>query len=128
MSRGDWVKRALHNNRLTRSLVHAMLARRFHCWSTAGRTCFASVGQQLLDGPCTHHCSLPMMAFVNSLHLDRPPRSPVRYLPSAMTSRIARWMLSASWSNTQVGKSGQQPLLHSTSPKGATHQLAELCT
>ena len=40
-------------------------------------------------------CSLPMIALVNSLHFERPPRSPVRYLPSAMTSRIARWMLSA---------------------------------
>lgn len=35
------------------------------------------------------------IAFVNSVFVDLPPRSAVRYFPSAMVLRIASWILSA---------------------------------
>ena len=36
-----------------------------------------------------NHCMLPMMAFVNSEVLELPPKSPVRYFPSAMVPSTA---------------------------------------
>mmetsp|Transcript_5576 Transcript_5576/g.15015 ORF Transcript_5576/g.15015 Transcript_5576/m.15015 type:complete len:265 (+) Transcript_5576:483-1277(+) len=42
------------------------------------------------------HCRLLITALVKSLVVASPPKSLVRYLPSAMTLRMACWMLSAS--------------------------------